>query len=295
MSRKLTAFGVSALLCCSAGLVHTSKAADVQRATAPMAEQRVETPDGNTVSVWTDVSRIWTEDKRPLTRSRAQVWQNTTGIDYAFGRSLSVGAGFSVSRSRVTEFAVPGQTETDTAIGFARATAYFMNVFNANIIAGYGRAFTDGSRVFSDTPERYSRDADVKFLGLSLGAFLQNQNFFVAPSMRLLFSDTGNNPFLTSLAIAGPRSRDDYTRASFGGDLGYRFAVGDAVVTPALRAFLLYDLELPNGYRDRTALDLSLMLNVQSGRLNAGIEALTTLGRADYENYALRGYAYYRF
>ncbi|MGF9764841.1 autotransporter outer membrane beta-barrel domain-containing protein [Microvirga sp. 0TCS3.31] len=261
----------------------------------PIAEQQVVLSDGNSVSIWTDVSHIRTKDKRFLSPSHGRAWQSTTGIDYVFGQTLTIGGGISVARAHTTQFALPGRSETDSVVGFARATAYFFNNFNASIIAGYGRGETDGSRFFLGIPDVYSQDSSVAFVGAQVGAEFENRGFFVSPSVRLLVSRTDGASVPTSLGaiVLGPQG--DLTRLSLGGDIGYRMAVGGLTIAPAIRAFLVHDFDLPIGYTDRTALDLSAVLNVQSGNLNLGVEALQTFGRADLSNQVFRGYAMYRF
>jgi len=272
-----------------------SRAADVAVAATPGAEQRVTMPGGNVVSVWTDIARILVEDERPLTASRGRAWQSMTGIDYTFDRAFSIGVGISASQAHTTEFAIPGRTETDSVIGFARATAYFLGNFNAGLIGGYGIGETDGSRLIGGILDVYSRDTNVTFLGAHVGASFENQGFFVNPAARILVSRSDSDPFQTSLGLGVLGLPDDFTRASFGGDAGYKFSVGGLTITPAVRAFFIYDLNLPTGYTDRTALDLSAVLNVQSGNLTAGVEALATLGRTDMNNYIFRGFTSYRF
>lgn len=272
-----------------------SYAADVPVAGAPIAAERVTMPDGNVVSVWTDFARILVEDERPLTASRGRAWQSTTGIDYTFDRAFSIGVGISAAQAHTTEFVIPGRTETDSVIGFARATAYFLGNFNAGLIGGYGVGETDGSRLIDGNLDTYSRNTNVTFLGAHVGASFENQGFFVNPTARILVSRSDSDPFQTSLGLGVLGLPDDFTRASFGGDAGYRFDVGGLTITPAIRAFFIYDINLPTGYTDRTALDLSAVLNVHSGNLTAGAEALTMLGRTDMNNYIFRGFASYRF
>jgi outer membrane autotransporter protein len=295
MLLRQAALGTCAIL----GLAHpfgtASYAADIPIDSTPIAEQRVTLPGGNAISVWTDVARIWVEDERLLTASRGRAWQSTTGLDYIFGQSFTIGGGLTVSRAHTTEFAIPGRTETDSVVGFARATAYFLNNFNAGIIGGYGVGETDGFRVILNLPENYSRDSNVAFVGAHVGATFENQGFFVNPSARILASWTDDDFFQTSLGGIVPGTTDDFIRGSLGGEAGYRISAGGLTITPSFRAFLVYDFDLPAGYSDRTAVDLTAALNVQSGNFNVGVEAFTTVGRDDWNSYAFRGYASYRF
>ncbi|WP_134496579.1 autotransporter outer membrane beta-barrel domain-containing protein [Microvirga pakistanensis] len=295
MSLRQAGLCTFAFLSLGYGACEISYAADFPGAGTTVAAQRVTMPDGNVVSIWTDVSRILVEDERPLTASRGRAWQSTSGIDYTFDRAFSIGVGVSAAHAHTTEFAIPGRTETNSVIGFARATAYFLGNFNAGLIGGYGVGETDGSRLIQGNLDIYSRDTNVTFLGAHIGASFQNQGFFFNPAARILVSRSDSDPFQTSLGLGVLGLPDDFTRASFGSDVGYSFDVGGLTVKPAVRAFFIYDINLPKGYTDRTALDLAAVLNVQSGNLTGGVEALTTLGRTDMNSYIFRGFASYRF
>jgi outer membrane autotransporter protein len=235
------------------------------------------------------------KDGRPASLSTATGWQTTVGVNAYLSRQIHVGAGFSYTNSKTDMFSSGGKSRSESYTGYARATLYFADHFNAGILGGYGWSEVNETFLWIGQTVNRSTKPKTGFLGFNVGSFFEADKWYIAPTARVLFSYTSTPAVIDSAGITLQRTSDQLTRSYFGGEIGYRYSRGDLSLTPFVRAFYTYDIRLPSGTEDRSAAELSAGLNTTVKNLTAGIEGYMRVGQRWSEIHGVRGSLSYRF
>jgi hypothetical protein len=295
----------SSLLAASAAaalaLVHGSGVgAQTVETTVP---QVATAPPGPTVAarnVTTFVDLGWTYERNSRTNgivgnlSKDRTWQATAGIDVTVTPWLALGGGLTFLDGEGSSGRGFRRYSTDGLTGFLTGTVTLPELFTLQVAGGYGRQDTDQTLLVggSALPSDYSSWS--RFASATISRTFYADDLAIRPFAQLLYAETQNGSYLVG-NLVNRASADTLGRTAAGLELSYPFLVSDVLIAPVASAALMYDVNLPDEYRDRTAVDVQAGLNVFRGRLTGGLRYSAVVGRTDYIQHGARFFLAYQF
>ena len=226
--------------------------------------------------------------------SKNRTWQATAGMEVALAPWLSVGAGLTYLENDGSSGRGLRRFTSDGLTGFLTGTVTLPELFTLQLAAGYGRLETDQTLLLSTGPAPSDYSSWSRFVSATISRTFYADDLAVRPFAQFLYAETRNGAFATGDLVSRGAS-DTLGRTAAGVELSYPFLVTDVLIAPIASAAVTYDVNLPNEYRDPTALDVQAGLNVFAGRLTGGLRYSAVLGRDDYVQHGARFFLSYQF
>lgn len=226
--------------------------------------------------------------------SKDRTWQATAGVEVALTPWLSVGAGLTYLDGEGSTGRGTRRYSSDGLTGFLTSTITLPELFTLQLAAGYGRLETDQTFLFTRglVPSDYSSGS--RFASATISRTFYSNDLATRPFAQLLYAETRNSAFATA-ELVNRGTSDTLGRTAAGLELSYPFLVSNVLIAPVASAALTYDVNLPDEYRDRTAVDVQAGLNVFAGRLTGGLRYSTVIGRDHYIQHGGRLFLSYQF